>query len=150
MFICGPCSFPSFHGNKHLLHLLLPPACPFLLHVLALPVCVRYTSWDVGFCMKTFGGGSSRTAHTCSCAAQCPVVVYATASPWGYFSPHVLFSIKWRWGSKSRLHKMLLFWGLYTSLRVRWRISTQDEASYNNQDYNKSFTVAVVNFSNYD
>lgn len=76
MFLCGQCSFLSFNGDKRWIHLVFPPVRLFVLHVLALLARVRYTSlWDVGFCMKTLAEGSSRTAHTCSCAAQCPVVV---------------------------------------------------------------------------
>lgn len=76
MFMCGQCSFLSFNREESSIHLVFPPARPVFLHVSALLVRVRYTFlWDMGFCMKTLGEGSSRTAHTCSCAAQCPVVV---------------------------------------------------------------------------
>lgn len=48
----------------------------FLSACMCVCVCEKTDTslWEVGFYVDTFGEGSSRTAHTRFCAAQCPVV----------------------------------------------------------------------------
>lgn len=147
MFICGQCSFPSFNGNEHAHYTFFPRLCVHSVYTCQL--CRRV--WG----RHLYGSWVSAWRHSVEGVLGGPTHAPALLSVQWFSKPQLLleviflltFCFQWSDDGVLKADSTLLFWGLYTSLRVRWcrkprmkQVATTTE----------SFAVAAVHFSNYD